>query len=678
MAFCLVPRELAVPANLSTKKTVRLTPDQAEIIKAGSDKRVLVLAGPGTGKTEVLARRLVHLLSVGVRPAETLVLSFSRNAVKNVADRILRLPDVDQLSLLELRHLVVRTFDSWSFRVLRQCGESAEELLSGSYESNIAKLVNKFRTEQREQVREHLKHIRHVIVDELQDLAGWRGELVVELLKLVCPPGDNKVGFTLLGDPAQAIYGFSLRQNQGNASVFTAQDLLDCVRDIYTQDLDERCLVSNFRSKQEIAKTVERARAILLGSDSSEQKLEKLSRIVNESPVVDLGDLIDGDSIPVENRKLAILCQTNGQALSVANTLFGHSEEPPKIPIVLAAGSANKSVPAWIGATLGRFSADLLTKNTFSKIYELLYGENAVTERSSGVPSFDAAWELLKTAAPSRLGQESISVGTLRERLQWPDFLPDDEGVMKSSIEITTVHQSKGLEYDRVSVVREERNEVRDAGERDAGGLLEEANVLFVALSRAAEIFERLDDAGKHTMYKRSFGNDERIRWCDWWGVGRGCQVEIGLPGDVSHPSFVSTACFASNEEARISQAWLAKNAELIRGRKVVLVKNLAQGSGNKFVYHIHLQEDGKPTRFLGLTRPQLTFDLLSVFKIFGHGSKFVLPSRIFNLRIADVISMSGSGEQMSQLHEPWRKSGLWSGIRIHGLGYFKPKKKVP
>lgn len=663
-------------SNPCTTNAVRLTPDQAEIIQAGSDKRVLVLAGPGTGKTEVLARRLVHLLSVGVRPAQTLVLSFSRNAVKNVSDRILRLPDVDQLSLSELRHLVVRTFDSWSFRVLRQCGESAEELLSGSYESNIAKLVNKFRTEQRERVREHLKHIRHVIVDELQDLAGWRGELVVELLKLVCPPGNNKVGFTLLGDPAQAIYGFSLRQGQGNASVFTAQDLLACVRDIYTRDLDEKCLVSNFRSKQEIAKTVEKARAILLGSDSSEQKLEKLSRIVNESPVVALGDLIDEDSIPVEKRKLAILCQTNGQALSVANTLFGHSEEPPKIPIVLAAGSPTKSVPAWIGATLGRFSGEFLTKNTFSKIYELLYVENAVAERGYGVPNFDTAWELLKTAAPSSLGQESISIGTLRERLQWPDLLPDDVGVLKSSIEITTVHQSKGLEYDRVNIVREERPEIRNPHERDAGGLLEEANVLFVALSRAGDLFGRLDDAGNHTMYKRSFGNGERIRWCDWWGIGRGCQVEIGLPGDVSHSSFVSTACFESNEEARASQAWLAKNAELIRGRKVVLVKNRVDGCGNKFIYHIHLQVDGKPAQLLGLTRPQLTFDLLALFKIYGGGAKFVLPSRIFNLRIADVISMFGSGEQLSQLHEPWRRSGLWSGIRVHGLGYFKPIRK--
>ena len=127
-------------------------------------------------------------------------------------------------------------------------------------------------------------------------------------------------------------------------------------------------------------------------------------------------------------------------------------------------------------------------KNTFGKIYDLLYKKDADLSDRLGVPPFERAWEMLALAAQSRRGQDSISIATLRERLSWPDLLPDDEGVLGSSIEITTVHQSKGLEYDRVSIVREERDETRDAGERDDGGLLEEANVLFVALSRAVEL----------------------------------------------------------------------------------------------------------------------------------------------------------------------------------------------
>jgi DNA helicase II / ATP-dependent DNA helicase PcrA len=653
-----------------------LTDEQKAIVEAGVKDRILVLAGPGTGKTEVLARRLIHLLNAGIRPSQTLVLSFSRNAVRNVTDRIRTLSSVDEVTLLELRHLVVRTFDSWSFRVLRQIGESAGQLLEGSYEGNISKLVAYLRADQRDLVRDRLSHIRHIIVDELQDLAGWRGELVVELLELICPKGDAGVGFTLLGDPAQSIYGFSLKLNRKNASVFTAQDLLRDVREIYAEELQERCLVGNFRSTAEIARTVGQARSILLGSESGEQKLRKLAQIVNSTSSTDLGQLMSGQAVGGGDGKLAILCETNGQALVVANELYGRAESAPQLPIVISAGSPAKSVPAWVGATLGRFSADVLTRSNFSNIYKQLYSGPAAKKTDYRIPELNDAWEMLKTAAPSEQGKESVSIGTLRQRLQWPDVLPDDEGVLRSSIEITTVHQSKGLEYDRVKLVWGARDEKSSGGDKDEGGLLEEANVLFVALSRASGSFERIEGIENRKIYKATFGHDERTRWCNWWGVGRGCQVEIGLPGDISNLSFVSKSSFPSQEEALESQEWLARNAESIRGRKVVLVKKLAEGSDNQFIYSIHLQEAEMPARFLGITQSQLTYDLLSVFNMYGKGTRITLPARIFNLRVADVISMSGVGEQLSRLHKPWGRSGLWSGVRVHGLGYFKPKKR--
>jgi hypothetical protein len=370
----------------------RLTDEQKAVITAEPDSRRLVLAGPGTGKTEVLARRLVHLIGAGLRPSQMLVLSFSRNAVRNVSERVRSLSDVDDVTHLELRHLVVRTFDSWSFRVLRQSGESAEDLLAGSYEGNIAKLVDKLRGSQRKEIRERLKHIRHIIVDELQDLAGWRGEMVVELLRVLCPAGQGPVGFTLLGDPAQAIYGFSLKLNKENASVFTPQNLLTSIRQTYKGEIAEECLVGNFRSKKEIANTVDKARDILLGDESAEQKLEQLTAIIHKAPEIDKESLVDPKHDASSHPKLAILCETNGQALSVGKTLYGRGDEAPSIPIELAAGSPSKYVPAWIGATLGRFSADQLTKNNFGKIYDLLYKKDANLSERLGVPSFERAW----------------------------------------------------------------------------------------------------------------------------------------------------------------------------------------------------------------------------------------------------------------------------------------------
>lgn len=48
----------------------------------------LILAGPGTGKTEFLARRVAHILSEGTPAAEVVVLTFSRRAAAELEHRI--------------------------------------------------------------------------------------------------------------------------------------------------------------------------------------------------------------------------------------------------------------------------------------------------------------------------------------------------------------------------------------------------------------------------------------------------------------------------------------------------------------------------------------------------------------------------------------------------------------
>ena len=105
-------------------------PEQREVIDAGPQERLLVVAGPGSGKTQVAAMRLVRLLRSGLHPAQILVLSFSRSAVATLTKRISGLEIEDPSLLEDLRHLAIRTFDSWAFRMLRQGGASPAELLS--------------------------------------------------------------------------------------------------------------------------------------------------------------------------------------------------------------------------------------------------------------------------------------------------------------------------------------------------------------------------------------------------------------------------------------------------------------------------------------------------------------------------------------------------------------------
>ena len=53
---------------------------------------VMVVAGPGTGKTQVLATRIAHILQqTDVQPGNVLALTFTDAATKNMKDRIVSL-----------------------------------------------------------------------------------------------------------------------------------------------------------------------------------------------------------------------------------------------------------------------------------------------------------------------------------------------------------------------------------------------------------------------------------------------------------------------------------------------------------------------------------------------------------------------------------------------------------
>ncbi|MFX5530426.1 UvrD-helicase domain-containing protein, partial [Acinetobacter baumannii] len=79
------------------------------------------------GKTEVSAQRLIHLLRSGLQPAQILVLSFSNSAVRTLTRRLEKQVDTDASVLEDLRYLAIRTFDSWTFRMLRLAGRSTPE-----------------------------------------------------------------------------------------------------------------------------------------------------------------------------------------------------------------------------------------------------------------------------------------------------------------------------------------------------------------------------------------------------------------------------------------------------------------------------------------------------------------------------------------------------------------------
>ncbi|NPA95181.1 MAG: ATP-dependent helicase [Thermodesulfobacteria bacterium] len=76
------------------------------------DSHLVVVAGPGTGKTRVLTARILHLLDKGVEPGRLLAITFTNKAAAQISDRLA------DAGLKDLPF--VGTFHSWAYSLISQ------------------------------------------------------------------------------------------------------------------------------------------------------------------------------------------------------------------------------------------------------------------------------------------------------------------------------------------------------------------------------------------------------------------------------------------------------------------------------------------------------------------------------------------------------------------------------
>ena len=235
------PTELIEPAPLSQATAAGspsagslldgLDPDQRAAAAVPSGP-LLIIAGPGTGKTRTLTHRIAHLVTErGVPASQCLAITFTRRAATELAERL------EALVGPQARDLTVATFHSLGVRILRE--QHARVGLTARFGIADETAVRELRDEHGDMYKKELRardlvdfddlvempvellagdtalieHYRArwpwVSVDEYQDV----DETQYRLLRLLCAapdPADGSPagGLTAIGDPDQAIYRF--------------------------------------------------------------------------------------------------------------------------------------------------------------------------------------------------------------------------------------------------------------------------------------------------------------------------------------------------------------------------------------------------------------------------------------------------------------------------------------
>ena len=424
-------------SNSDSAGPMSFAPDkeQLKVIDASPDERMIVTAGPGSGKTFTAAQRLIRLINENDLDGNYLALSFSRAAAQAIDDA---------LSRAGLRGRVqVRTVDSWAGRINQEFAAPDEIDDVENHDDGIGLAIRTLSNLSEEKIGS----IDYLVIDEAQDIFGIRAEFLMQ----VCSKSWVG-GWAVLGDLAQKIYDFSNNALEEHESFLEKISAIQLDRPILKLSLltDHRCSNPELFKIRELGKEI---RSLI-----EPDVVPTLWSELNNFPVIGSMDQLVGVAEVMSKQQVstALLVRSNRLALETSSALSAAGVKHRNV-----GSSTEDLVPAWVANIQAcRSKSELISQCPDFVDSDLLVIEvTKLCSRGSG-DSFDMR----------HLAQR------IRER-RLPRVLLQNE---KSGLTVSTIHQSKGLEFDRVILEIE-----RPTGAR--GDILQETRVLFVGLTRAKD-----------------------------------------------------------------------------------------------------------------------------------------------------------------------------------------------
>lgn len=245
-----------IERNITSKKYEQLfnqlSKKQMQIIFDKESRVIVVAAGPGSGKTRVLVHKLASLLLLeDVKHEQLLMLTFSRAAATEFKQRLMGL-------IGNAAHFVeIKTFHSYAFDLLGRIGnlEDAKDVVG-----RAAKMISEGEVEPNRIGKTVL------VVDEAQDMSSEEFALVRALMSV-----NEEMRVIAVGDDDQNIYEF-----RGSDSNYMRQLLADD-KSTFVE------MTENYRSTQHV---VAFANAFVKGIHNRMKQTPILSMSKDEGTVV--------------------------------------------------------------------------------------------------------------------------------------------------------------------------------------------------------------------------------------------------------------------------------------------------------------------------------------------------------------------------------------------------------
>lgn len=477
--------------------------DQIRIVTQPLTKNLLILAGPGSGKTRTVVHRCAYLLRVKrVRPRGILVCCFNHKAALELRQRLTALVGRDALGV------TIQTYHGLALRILgiSCCGMTQREGRELDFDSLIPDAVGVLKGDtavpgvEPDDVRDRLlAGFEHILVDEYQDIDAPQYEMISAIAGRTLNEGERKLSVLAVGDDDQSIYGF-----RGANVEFLRRFQQD-------YEADVAFLVENYRSTRYIIEGANR----LIAHNHDRMKTDHAIRIDQGRGLLPAGGVF-GEKDENTRGRIAVVevGDAHGQALSVVR----------EIQRLRLLGAAH-----WEDiAVLSRTRRDLAIVRTVAEAEGIPVSWPLERGKIPPLHRLREIWQALQSVAKDRgssvrasalMGRLGLSADTLpanpwvallHDIIQaWTQETADEPAPVDAFIEyvyeslsqrrrdeqfgrgviLNTVHAAKGTEYAHVLLCGDSSG-VKPT-ERE-----EERRVLYVGMTRARHtlaLFNRMD-----------------------------------------------------------------------------------------------------------------------------------------------------------------------------------------